>query len=220
MVTRGFIDGEYQDGELRGLNFLVGRRGYGKTTEMARLLTGCTGGVLFFDTLSKHQAALPGYMLFTSTDALVPYLRINRGRRFRCLYQPRQGNLDEHFDAVCAVVKAFGWMIFGVDEIDKLCGPRFGDSRMPRGLYDLVNYGRHHRVSMVATARRPQGVAAAFKAECEWRIFRLKDQAALDCVANDIGEDHVLRIRALEKYFYMHCREDEDPIIRGGPRTV
>ena len=35
---RGFIDGEYQDGELRGCTFIAGKRGMGKTTEMARLL--------------------------------------------------------------------------------------------------------------------------------------------------------------------------------------
>lgn len=217
-MSRGFIDGEYQDGELRGLVFLVGRRGFGKTTEMDRLLQTCTGGVLFFDTLSKHATVFPGYIVFAQPGPLVDYLRVNRGRRFRVLYQPRKGNLDQHFREVCRIIKTFGWMIFGVDELDKLCGARWGDARMPPEFYDLVNYGRHARVSMIATARRPQGVAAGFKAECEYRIFRLKDQKALDSVALDIGEAHIPQIRQLDKYYYLKCSEDDDPILCGGPR--
>ncbi len=214
-MARGFIDGEYQDGELRGLNFLVGRRGYGKTTEMARLLSLCTGGVLFFDVLSKHAPMLPGYIIFFEPGPLLKYLRVNRGRRFRVLYQPRQGNLDDHFQAVCKIVRACGWMIFAVDELDKLCGSRHGSSWMSVAFYDLVNYGRHCRVSIIATARRPQGVAAGFKAESEYRVYRLKDQAALDAVAKDVGEENVERIRNLPKYVYLHCIEDEEPIERG-----
>ena len=41
---RGFVDGEYQDGELRGCTFIAGKRGMGKTTEMARLRAFCAGG--------------------------------------------------------------------------------------------------------------------------------------------------------------------------------
>lgn len=219
-MTRGFIDGEYQDGELRGLNFLVGRRGYGKTTEMARLLGTCTGGVLFFDTLSKHEHVLAGYILITEPGPLLKYLRPNRGRRFHVIYQPRQGDLDQHFNAVCKIVRACGWMIFGIDELDKLCGPHHGPKWMPEGFYDLVNYGRHCRVSMIATARRPQGVAAGFKAEAEYRVFRLTDQAALDAVAMYIGKDKVSRVSTLPKYVYLQCVDDEDPVERGPNHAI
>lgn len=219
-LTRGFIDGEYQDGELRGLNFLVGRRGYGKTTEMARLLSLCTGGVLFFDTLSKHAPVLPGYVIIAEPGPLLEYLRVNRGRRFRVLYQPRQGSLDDHFKTVCKIVRAVGWMIFAVDEVDKLCGARHGSSWMPVEFYDLVNYGRHCRVSMIATARRPQGVAAGFKAESELRVFRLKDGAALKSIEDEIGAENLPRVANLPKYVYLHCIEDEDPVTRGPNHAI
>src|ERR1035437_10275567 len=102
---RGFIDGEYQDGELRGCTFIAGKRGMGKTTEMGRLLSSCSGGVVFFDSLSRHEAVLPGYKLFSQPGNLTEYLRINRNRRFRILYQPRAGILDQHFQAVCSIVR-------------------------------------------------------------------------------------------------------------------
>jgi hypothetical protein len=79
---RGFIDGEYQDGELRGCTFIAGKRGMGKTTEMARLLSLCSGGVLFFDSLSRHESVLEGYKIISQPGELENYLRVNRARRF------------------------------------------------------------------------------------------------------------------------------------------
>lgn len=219
-MTRGFVDGEYQDGELRGLVFLVGRRGTGKTTEMNRLLQQCTGGVIFFDTLSKHGDIFPGYVVFGEPAPVVEYLRVNRGRRFRILYQPRQGDLDGHFRAVCKIVRAFKWMIFGVDELDKLCGARWGDARMPPELYHLVNYGRHERISMIATARRPRAVARGYTAEAEMYLFHLKERADIDYFADLIGEETAERLRSLEKYYYLRCLPDQEPILCGGPRAT
>jgi len=217
---RGVRDGEYQDGEIRGLSFLVGRRGTGKTTEMDRLLSLCGGAVIFFDTLSKHAEVFHDYVVLSDPGPLVEYLKINRGRRVRVLYQPRRGDLDEHFRAVCKIVRAFGSMILGVDELDKLCGARWGDARMPPELYHLVNYGRHERVSMIATARRPRAVARGYTAESEMRIFNIKEGADLDYFAELIGKDHAERLRALPQFVYLHCVEDAEPELCGGPRRA
>ncbi len=216
-MSRGFIDGEYQDGELRGLTLCLGVRGSGKTTEMGRLMNECTGGVLFFDPLSKHASLLPGAIIIGQPAPLAEYLRPNRGRRFRVIYQPRSGNLDQHFRDVCRIVQAFGWMIFGVDEIDKVCGARYSPAYMPPELYDLVNYGRHHRVSMIAAARRPTSVPPGYRDEAELRVFTLKRDVA-ERIEGDIGKDAVEQVVKLPKFYYMRFALDADPILCGGPR--
>ncbi len=53
-----FIKGEWQDGEVRGVNFLAGFRGMGKTTEMGRLMNGCSGTVIFYDHKGTHPSLL------------------------------------------------------------------------------------------------------------------------------------------------------------------
>jgi hypothetical protein len=218
--VRGFIDGEYQDGELRGLMLLAGRRGMGKTTEMDRLLKTCCGGVIFFDSLSKHAGVLSGYVVINQPGQLKEYLRVNRKRAFRVLYQPKQGSLDAHFDAVARIVKAFGWMIFGVDEVDKICGSRWGDARMPPVLYELVNYGRHYRVSMLATARRPMSVARGYTSECsEMRLFKVKEKADIAYFEEFIGATDARRLPMLDKFQFLRwtdgCDEAE---LCGGRR--
>jgi hypothetical protein len=216
---RGFIDGEYQDGELRGCTFIAGKRGMGKTTEMARLLGACSGGVLFFDSLSRHESVLPGYKLFSQPGQLETYLRINRGRRFRVLYQPRSGDVGEHFSAVCTIVRAFGEMIFGVDELDMLCGPRWGASQMPPEFYHLVNYGRHCKVSMLATARRPMSVARGFTSQClQMRLFNMTERADLKYFEDYIGQTDAQRLPSLSKYQFLHWTGDGPGALCGGRR--
>lgn len=216
-MARGFIDGEYQDGELRGCTFIAGKRGMGKTTEMARLLSACSGGVVFFDSLSKHGPVLPSYRLITQPGEMAAYLRANRGRRFQILYQPQSGDLDAHFRAVCKIVRAHGWMIFGVDELDMLCGSRWGDARMPAEFYHLVNFGRHERVSMLATARTPMSVARGFTAACiEMRLFCITESSHIDYFENYVGEDNAGLLRTLQKYQYLHWRDDGETTVEGG----
>lgn len=218
---RGFIDGEYQDGELRGCIFVGGVRGMGKTTEMARLLSGCLGGALFFDPLSRHESVLPGYRMVTQPGQLEAYLRANKGRRFRVLYQPREGALDAHFRAVCAIVRAFGWMILGIDELDMLCGPRWGDSRMPPELYHLVNYGRHCRVSILATARYPMSVARGYTSQCQqMRLFHMREKTHVRYFEEYIGEEDARRLASLPKFQYLLWTGDGPARVFNGARQV
>lgn len=206
---RGFHDGEYQDGEVRGCGFVAGIRGMGKTTEMARLCNQCLGGALFFDPLSRHESALSGYRLISQPGRLVEYLQVNRARRFRILYQPRTGELDQHFHSVCTVVRAFGWMLFAIDELDMLCGPRYGDTRMTPAMYHLVNYGRHCRVAILATARRPMNVPRGFTSQClSMRLFQMRERADLRYFEEYIGETDARRLSSLPKFQYLHWTGD------------
>ena len=217
-MTRDFIDGEYQDGEIRGLGLMCGMRNMGKTTLMGDLLSGCTGAFIFFDTKSKHAHLFPRGVIFSQPGPLREYLLINRGRRVNVVYQPRGGDIVEHFRSVCVFVAELGWMIFAIDEIDKFCGNRWGPIGMPPELAELVDYGRHHRVSMIASARRPKAVAPAYRGEAEMRIFRLKEEGAIEYFEGELGKETAARLRSLPQYFYLHCQQDCDPVMRGGPR--
>jgi hypothetical protein len=217
---RGFVDGEYQDGELRGLMFLAGKRGTGKTTEMVRLLDTCAGGFIFFDALSKHAHVIQRGVVVSQPGELKEYLRQHHGERFRVLYQPQSGDMDQHFEAVCLIVKAVGWMIFGIDEIDMLCGARFGSRRMPNQIYELVNYGRHHRVSMLATARTPMEVARGYTSQShEMRLFQMTEASHIAYFEELIGKENAERLPRLEKFQYLLWRDDGDAAeLRGGRR--
>lgn len=220
-IERGFIDGEYQDGETRGCNFIVGQRNSGKTFEMTRRLNACLGGCVFFDTLSRNSHVLKRAELITQPGELDAGLELNRGRRFRYLYQPRAGSRDEHFAAVCNLARAHGWFILGIDEIDALCGSRFGESRMPPELNHLVNYGRHDRISLIATARKPQRVSRDYLGEClSMSVFYTFESSAIKALAEFIGEEDAARIRGLKRFQYLNWSDPGPAILSKGGRPV
>jgi hypothetical protein len=220
--VRGFIDGEYQDGELRGLTFLAGQRGMGKTTEMIRLCDQCTGPVVFFDTVGRHQALLRGFKVFSQPDALQDYLRANIGRRTRVVYVPMDEFPEEHMRRVATIVRAFGKMIFAVDEIDIFCGAEHGVKGMPAELYNLAHYGRHYQVSMLCTARDPASLSIRFRSQCEFmRLFRTDEERYVKYFEARIGKANAAKLPMLQKtYFLLWQSGNSDAPVKGGPRKL
>lgn len=201
---RGFVDGEYQDGELRGLTFLAGQRGMGKTTEACRLLSLCTGPVIFFDTVGRHEALLSGFVSISHPKALEEYLRANKGRRVRVVYVPRDEHPEQHVIAVCTMARAFGWMILCIDEIDTFCGPEWGVKGMPVQLYNLAHFGRHYRVSMLCTARDPASLSIRFRSQCEFmRLFRTDEERYVKYFEARIGKANAAMLPRLPKWQYL-----------------
>jgi len=143
-------------------------------------------------------------VIFHQPGPLTDYLRVNRGRRFRVIYQPQSGEIDSHFRAVCRIVRAFGWMVFAVDELDMMSGPRWGSSWMCPEFYHLVNYGRHSRVSMLATARYPNQVPRGFTSQCAaFYLFRTSEPKHVKYFEEYIGADVARRLPSLPKYEFV-----------------
>jgi hypothetical protein len=228
-MMRGFIDGEYQDGDVRGRVFVCGASGYGKTTEVLRLISQCQGGALFFDTTGRHS--IQGAVYVHEPGELKKQLLRVMNKRFRIVYQPMGGDLTAHFRAACKVVDAVAGMVFAVDEIDSFCGPEWGDSRVPPELYKLVHFGRHcgrawgekrHGIAMVYTARIPTSVARALTSQAyEMRLFHEHESSYVRYFAKGpIGKDNAQRLIGLKHYAFFVWRNDGQPMrLSGGKRT-
>jgi hypothetical protein len=215
---RGFVDGEYQDGEVRGLMFFAGTRGYGKTTELLRVVESGDGPAVLMDPLAKHK--LKRSRSISQPGELKEYFRRPRGR---VIYQPNCGDMDEHFRAVCRLVLAAGQCIFAVDEMDMFCGPQWGDKRMPPELYNIANYGRHSQVSMPFTAREPMRVARGLTSSAlEMRLFQMNEPDYLKYFLGFIGID-ANKLPSLPKYHYLRWFKDGAPsqvFCAGKPKNI
>jgi hypothetical protein len=221
-MARGFIDGEYTDGELRGLTFLAGERGMGKTTEAIRLVRQCGGAVIFFDTVGKHAHLLPGFVQFNQPGPLKEYLLANQGRRVRAVYVPRDEYPEQHLIAVCVLARVYQNVILAVDEIDTFCGPEWGAKNMPKELYDLAHYGRHWHVSMLCTARDPATLSIKFRSQCEYmRIFRTSEERYVKYFEARIGKANSAKLPQLQKTYFLFWQSGHlDAQIKGGPRAL
>jgi hypothetical protein len=226
-MTRGFIDREWQDGEVRGRLFLAGEAGMGKTTEMSRLMWQCTGAEIFFDTVGDHwqEYVAKGFTKLQQPRDLKRYLIHNRGRRARVVYVPPDEFADQHLSSICQIVRAiakelFGGMVLGIDEIDMCAGK--GPNGMSPSLYYLVQCGRHVPMSLICTARDPATLPIRFRSQCtEMRIFRTSEQRYVDYFAARIGKVNASALSTLQETYYLHWQAGSlDAPIKGGPRKL
>jgi hypothetical protein len=219
MKNFGFINDEWQDGEARGRTFVAGMPGYGKTTEIARLLNQCRGRALFIDPEAKHKSFVPKYTLCHQPFEAEQVLR----RNGRVIYQPKAGDLGEHFRVVCSMAYIMERCVIAVDEMDKFCGPEWGPKNMPPILYDIVNYGRHHKVSLVYSSREPMRVArGVVSSSGEMRLFHFDEDDYVNYFRKRLGIRVTADVlRSLPKYQYLHWKNDGSaPTIENAGRVV
>jgi hypothetical protein len=226
LSVRGFNNGEYEDGEIRGLTFVAGERGMGKTTEVIRLGRACTGPVFFFDTVGQHQHLLPGFKVFHDCGELKQFVLANWGRRIRAVYVPLDEFPEKHVIELAKLLRALGkWLggaILIVDEMDTFCGQEWGVKGMPIELYNLAHFGRHYWVSMLVTARDPPSLSKRFRSQCAFmRLFRISEDDYADYFAKRIGKANAARLPTLEKTYFLlwEAGKQEAPVC-GGPRKL
>jgi hypothetical protein len=234
-MARGFDGVEYVDGEIRGLVFLAGERGMGKTTEMLRLEEQCTGPVVFFDTVGTHAARLcsKGFKLFSQAGPFKKYLMANLGRRVRSVFVPIDENPELHAESVCKTVRAFGFeskMRFGsaggavllMDEIDMVCGPEWGHRWMSPSLYYLAQCGRHVQVSMACTARDPKTLPKKFRSQfASMYLFRVSEEDDVKYFRARVGAANALKLPTLQPMYYLKWQAGgTDAPVCGGPRKL
>jgi hypothetical protein len=158
--------------------------------------------VIVFDTLGQYD--LTGYIYIHQPGDLKMILRERLKSSFRVMYQPKEGALEKHFEAVTQIVIACGSMIYAVDEVDRFCSA----SWLPEGLKDLVNYGRHRKVSCLFTSRRPAQVARELTSQCsEFRLFRTTEPRDLSYYSDCIGIASE-KLSGLEQFSYLLWRDD------------
>lgn len=227
------VSGEYADGNIRGIVFIAGKRGSGKSFLQLKELERVKLRRLVFDTLGQYGYAA-GYQVFHNPGPLREMLksklsgteivarsihRIDPAQaRFSILYQPLGGDLNEHFEAVTSLALAYGkngpGLIYAVDEVDKFCSASF----VPKSLKDLINYGRHRKISMICTSRRPAQVARELTSQCaEIRCFRTTEPRDIRYFADIMGDTAANKLPTLGEYQYLKWTDDcAEPEICGG----
>lgn len=171
--------------------------------------------LLIFDTLSQYQ---PGsYTVFEQPGSLRSYLRDRiSGGRFRILYQPKQGEIAEHFEAVNCCAAACGNLVYCVDEMDKFTQPNW----LPFHLKQIANYSRHFRMALLFTSRRPTQIARELTSQCsEFWLFRNTEPRDLRYFREYIGEQALTELPKLRDWEYVSWCEDGS-ILKAGGRIV
>jgi hypothetical protein len=223
------IDGEYSDGNIAGLVVAAGKRKSGKTFLAFQESLLCKRKV-HFDTLDQYTAEkgydLKGWQIAHQPGELREIFATNlNAEHLSVIYKPLGGDKVTHFRAVTRLVLNYGKLgrgvIYFVDEIDKFCSPHEPLKTGCPQLYDLVEYGRHFKVSAWFNTRRPHAVSRSLTAQvAEFRIFKTTEPLDKKYFEKSIGSA-VKELPRLGKYEYLWWTDDahRDAEIRGGAKN-
>lgn len=128
------------------ITVILGKKGYGKTSytvaqtrELKRLI--------IFDYNREYEAG----KVITHPKELIAQLRLNMDSFFRLIFRPDPNiDIDLHFDffsTICFKVQNYTVVFEEIDLVSKA-------GVMPLGLKQIINYGRHQAINVLALSRR------------------------------------------------------------------
>jgi len=170
---------------------VLGQRGSGKSTLVNRIIRR-SNRVVVLDTLAEHYAAARPVAL----AELRGYLE---QPTYRVSVVPQDYS---EFETACDGVALRRSFVYVVDELDFWVANAAGHDT-PRGLLEMVRYGRHRDQRLVLVARRPAAVPRELTSQAALAVFRSREPrdaeylrafgaGDLDLGALNIGEYYLI----------------------------
>jgi hypothetical protein len=111
-------------------------------------------------------------LIFTSFLGLLTFFDTENTDFFRCIYRPLNDLDKENFFTFCSSLKNY---LFIVDEVDTVSNANF----TIQGLSDIINYGRHNDISVVACARRHSQISRLLTSQMD-RLYCFNQDEPVD----------------------------------------
>jgi hypothetical protein len=167
-----------------------------------------------------------GFPIVTQPGQLRNVLALaGKDRPVHVVYQPRGADIVEHWEHVAWLCLKAGHIILLADEVDMVCSA--GSSKnaesaywkkfqRPPALDQIVNFGRHSRVALVAISRAPQDVWRRLRGQAHrMLVFTMDDNLEIDALRSRLGA-HSERLPGLERFDYLDWTDGGDVVISGG----
>jgi len=175
------------------ISCFFGRKGSGKTTLVGRYLEHVDRFVVC-DTLNEYACG----KIFTNLGDFARYAKKQGAGPIRAVV--RFGS-DDEFERLARMVQVIGEtsgdILFVIEEADIRCSPQF----IPPAMDQLIRYGRHWNVSLVAVSRRPAEISRHFTAQADTIIAgQTYEPRDLDFFRARCGEEFASKVSALPRY--------------------
>lgn len=195
--------------DIRGCEFIVGQRGYGKTQYIKQRVLSQERRFLLYDHMHEFTDSNYG-IVFYEWDKCIDYLLDRRNKECKAIYASLDATLDD-FTFACRVPFMDGAenLAFICDEIDTFTSPISTPTEFKR----LIHLGRHVSSSVVAASRRPANVSRDFTSQAKRYVcFRIKEPRDIIFLKSVVGES-ADKIRTLKPLEYLAF--DNDKVLRG-----
>lgn len=187
---------------------VIGHKGYGKTklTEMLVLLG--NKPTIIADPRYQYEPK-PYRRHFKSVGAFRKWIHVRDNLRtfYACKLELVVNGIDEDtFEELAAIVYKLKEITFLVDEIDLFAPPTM---TRKASFYKLIHYGRHSRIDIVTTSRRPANISRNLTSQTDLFFFsRVREPNDKNYIAHYIGKEHVTTAEKLEKFSFLLIDDD------------
>jgi len=174
---------------------VFGKRGSGKTVKATNLVAD-ESRVLFYDTLCHDYT--DGVIVDSLEELKAFWRKVYRGS-FRIIYRPTDPQGD--FPEICRLVYEAGDIYFVVEEVDMFFK---GDTTSPE-FRQIIQRGRHARVSLVGVTQRPKGFGRLLTSQVhDFYVFRVTEPVDADYFRERLSQDAAGKLAGLGQYQYLH----------------
>jgi len=188
------------------IKLIVGKTGSGKTFKCLNL-TRHTERVIYFDTQGKDYT--DGVMFYNLDELSRFWLKVYRGK-FRLIYRPLDPMAE--FEEICKLAFTCGNLTIVTEELPSLCGSQFIGAEFRK----VIFRGRMQDIHFIGLMQRPIGIHRDITSQAtEIFIFNIDEPGDVKYFTSRIGQNIEERIRALEKYQYLHWIDGAEQIEVG-----
>ncbi len=178
---------------MADVRIIVGKRGFGKSYQLRKLLR-AEPRVVLYDTLKEKE--------YDELERIEKFPELCRALAadkpiFRYAYS-WDGTADREidFERVCRAVYCCHRLTFAIEEVDQFCSPSF----LPKHLDMIVSLGRHRDLSVWVASRRPKEIHPLIRSQANTVIsFAQTEPADLEWSAQVMGS-MVEKLPRLKKF--------------------
>lgn len=199
---------------------VIGHKGYGKTvlTEMLAIVTG------------KPTIILDPRFQYVENDRRIHFRSLQSFKRFIMNKDNFRAFMNyklelvvnvidiEDSEELASLVYMMKNITFVIDEIDM-----FFDTRTNKNSYfnKLVQYGRHNKIDIITTSRRPANISRNLTALTDIFYFsRLREPNDKLYIKNILGTEYMEQVADLEKFSFLRVEDESKMIVKTSEKDL
>ncbi|AXX87159.1 hypothetical protein AMRN_1423 [Malaciobacter marinus] len=191
---------------------IIGHKGYGKTTLTEKLAILTDKPTIILDPRFQYEENIRR-LVFTSVSKFHKFItkRDNYKLFMKHKLELVVNTIDEAEELAETIFKMKN-ITFVIDEIDM-----FFDTRTDKKSYfnKLVQYGRHNRIDIITTSRRPANISRNLTALTDIFIFsRLREPNDKKYIKALLDSSYAEMIADLNKFEFLRIEDEKKEIIK------
>lgn len=187
---------------------IIGQKGYGKTVFTEKIIIGLGKATIIVDPRLQYKTDQKRRYFFSSPHEFKNWIVDNYRNFKKYKLELVIDTMPSEFEIISNIVLKMKNITFLVDEIDMFSDPKSED----KGLNKLIHYGRHNKIDIVGTSRRPANISRDLTSQTDFfYLSRISEPTDLKYFKARFGIEIVNELQNLDKFEFLQI-DDENHI--------